>query len=119
MPRYSSQFGEAVQRVMGSLSPNQASYKTGLSQEYVRRMKLGLVPLRETVEKFAKGLGVDVWPLLIAAGYEEPTDLRELVRRAIKRGEPEISETTLDLAADAVEQVLKRRKREEGGGTGH
>jgi len=104
----SEQFAEAVREALGGLTPNQASYKTGVSHEEIRKMRHGVHALDRTLKRFAEGLGADLHKLRVAAGYEEAlSDPVEAVRHALKRSAPEVSETTIQLAAEAVKKILE------------
>ena len=70
--RVRREFAEAVMAALGGISPNQASYKTGVSDEYIRKMSNGRVPSVDVIRRFAQGMGVDVQSMLVAAGYEQP-----------------------------------------------
>lgn len=77
--RIREEFAKAVEAALGGLSPNQASYKTGVSSEYIRQMRAGKVPSREVIQRFAEGLGVSPLDLMSAAGYDQSLDLLEQV----------------------------------------
>jgi len=76
-------FAEAVKAALGDLTFNQAAYKTGLSDEYIRKMAGGRVPSEHVISRFAAGLGADLEKLRIAAGYAQPTDVVEAVDCAL------------------------------------
>lgn len=54
------EFASAVRDALAGLSPNQASYKTAVSDEWIRKMAAGRVPSEAVLERFAKGLGADL-----------------------------------------------------------
>jgi transcriptional regulator with XRE-family HTH domain len=68
--RVSDEFGQAVRRAMGSLSQSETSLRCQISVGYINRMVRGSVPSPAMIVRLAKGLQVDVGPLLEAAGYK-------------------------------------------------
>ena len=100
------EFGEAVRAALRGLSPNQAAYKTSISDEYIRNMAGGKVPSEAIIARFAEGLGADLQTLRIAAGYaQEPADalLQDVILEL--RGKT-LSEADRDLVLDAVRRGL-------------
>ncbi len=79
------EFAGAVREALGDLTPNQASYKTGISDEYIRKMAHGRVPSEVIVERLAKGLDADLHTLRVAAGYEFPADIAESIELVVCR----------------------------------
>jgi hypothetical protein len=87
------QFADAVREALAGLTPNQASYKTGVSHEQIRKMRHGVVASDPTLRRFAEGLGADLHKLRVAAGYEEepPSGVVEALGYGL-RGAEDISE---------------------------
>ena len=88
---------------MGDLNVSQATYKTGVSYEYVRTMvAYGRIPSERVLERFAEGLGADLHKLRVAAGYDEESD-------PIKRVEVFLSgmEQLSEFAKDEIRRVVR------------
>ncbi len=95
------EFGEAVRAALGDLNTGQASYRTGISDTYIRSMKRGLVPSEAVLERFAKGIDADLKKLRIAAGYEQSVlsnDERRVIA-AYRTGSPQKKEEMLELVS--------------------
>ena len=102
------EFQAAVTEALQGLSVNQASYKTGISYEWLRRMvKYGHVPSEEIIERLAEGLGADLHSLRIAAGYEEETDILKRTDLFLN-GSPELSEFTKDEIRRLVQEAIEK-----------
>jgi len=99
------EFADAVKAALGGLSANQASYKTGISDEYIRKMATGKVPSEAILERFAKGMNADLKQLRIAAGYEQPSDPVQAVDIALRTTLPEISDFDRDRILEMVKEV--------------
>lgn len=88
MAKVSAEFGEMVSKELEDrkLSLRGVMYKTGVSHAVVSDMRHGVVPTKNTVEKFALGLGIDPMPFLIASGYERayPSDPVQAVDQALR-----------------------------------
>ena len=54
------EFGDAVKAALGGLSISQASYKTQISYEYIRKMGYGHIPSPDIIRRFAHGMGIDL-----------------------------------------------------------
>lgn len=112
------EFAKAVELALGGLTPNQASYKTQVSDEWIRKMTKGRVPSESILERFAKGLDADLHALRIAAGYEKPDDALEAVTLALrdaKNMSESSKEEVLRMVQKYIEQdaaELERRKKE-------
>jgi len=102
-----SQFAEAVREAMGGLTPNVASYKTGVSDEWIRKMSHGRVPSEAILKRFADGLGADLRKLMVAADYTETTSAPSEVH------EPKTEYLTF--SADATNERLERLEKEVSG----
>jgi hypothetical protein len=75
---YRPQFAEHLEKLFGSLTHEQAAIRTGISSEYLRKMrKLGLVPSESIVARIAAGMNADLHALRTAAGYASPAPLDE------------------------------------------
>ncbi|MCK9570392.1 helix-turn-helix domain-containing protein [Candidatus Pacearchaeota archaeon] len=103
------EFADAVREVLADITPNQASYKTGVSDEYIRKMASGRVPSEVIIERFANGMGADLTKLRIAAGYEQSTNPVVAVNHALSQTVPNLSEFSkkqiLDLVREVTEEV--------------
>lgn len=102
--KVSGEFGRLVGEAMGSLSLNQARTKTGISDVYLMRMKQGVVPSENIIHKFCRGFGVDTTPFMIAAGYQEPSDPVEAIKRLLDERD--------DLTQQEREEVVAIVRRE-------
>ncbi|MEN6370909.1 MAG: hypothetical protein ABFD64_02760 [Armatimonadota bacterium] len=104
-------FAEAVRDALAGISANQASYKTGVSDEYIRKMAAGRVPSKAIIEKFANGLDSDLHKLLVAAGYEEPGNPVEGIENVIAKYRiegkltPEKQERIMKYVREVIEDV--------------
>ncbi len=98
------EFGEAVIKILDGVSPNQAAYKTGVSDEYIRKMAKGRVPSEVILQRFAEGLGADLQALRIAAGYEQPSDPVERVELALR------GTTFTDAAKEQILDLIREMK---------
>jgi len=75
------QFAIAINEALNGLTPNEASYKTKVSDEWIRKMSHGRVPSESILAKMANGLGADLRALRVAAGYEQPTTIAETLKQ--------------------------------------
>lgn len=89
------------------LSLRAVSYKTQIHHSTVGEMQKGVVPGRDIVEDFARGLSLDPKPLLIAAGYEQPSDALTAVQFALRDVE-NISEAGRQQIREFVEKVQEK-----------
>ena len=101
------EFAQAMRLALCGLTPNQASYKVQVSDEWIRKMLKGRVPSEAIIHRIAVGLDVNETELLIAAGYEQPSDLVE--RCLISLRNSDISEEGIK----AIEDFIRRRLEEE------
>ena len=76
MADFSEKFSESVRQLLQkhgeagkSMTVRAASVRTGLSDSNISEMAHGKVPSRESVRRFADGLGEPRIPLLFSAGY--------------------------------------------------
>ena len=71
MPRVDQTFGSAVARVLDEhrLGKRQQTVRTGIDHVTVGKMLDGIIPSLETVEKFARGFGLDVNEWRLLAGF--------------------------------------------------
>ena len=113
----SEKFAEAVRTALGALSPGQASFKTGVSYEYLRRMVMGHVPSEVILERFAKGMDADLMKLRIAAGYEEAEDPVERIAAVLGRATSE-GKMTDDQQRRILEYATKILKKSRSGRAG-
>ena len=100
------EFGDAVRATLGDLSISQASYKTQISYEYMRKMTYGHVPSPDIIRRFAEGLGVGAEPLLVVAGYEQPSDPVERVEVAL-RSNQQLSDAGVRRIMDFVRETIE------------
>ncbi len=100
------EFADAVRVALGDLSISQASYKTQISYEYIRKMTYGHVASPEIIGRLAEGLGVDAQRLLVVAGYEQPTDPVECVKIAL-RGNKQLSDAGVQRIMDFVKETIE------------
>lgn len=104
------EFADAVREALGGLSPNQASYKTEISDEWIRKMSNGRVPSEAIVERFARGLDADLEKLRIAAGYQLDSPLKIV---AIVTKDAGLSEADQDAILAIMKDALARSKKSE------
>jgi hypothetical protein len=81
------EFGSLVDKILGELSYSKAENISGISGEYLRKMRMGRVPSEDVIARFAdafKERGADLTALRIAAGYEQPSDVVERVAMALR-----------------------------------
>lgn len=109
------QFGEAVHEALGDLSPNQASYKTGVSDEYIRKMSQGRVPSEVIIERFASGLEADLDKLMVAAGYKPDPNPMTAVETALRAARPDLPPDVIDAISQFTRGVLEKYGQEEPG----
>ena len=105
------EFGDAVKAALGELSISQASYKTQISYEYIRKMGYGHVPSPEIIRRFAEGLGIDPEPLLVTAGYEQPSDPIARVEIAL-RGNKQLSDAAVGRIIEFVRETVIEEEQE-------
>lgn len=85
--RISAEFGKIVTELMGEDSLGQGTVRTSISTAYLMWMKRGKVPKPDVIRRFAEGYkdrGADLQKLMIAAGYEQPTDALSAIGRALQ-----------------------------------
>jgi len=105
-----TEFAIEVRQAMGELSPNQASYKTAISDEWIRKMLHGRVPSEEVLDRLARGLDADLQKLRIAAGYDQPADVITAVDLAM-RCVDNISDEGKQQIRDFVKRIEKEYSR--------
>ncbi|MCE5200533.1 MAG: hypothetical protein ABFD54_14905 [Armatimonadota bacterium] len=105
------EFGELVRAVVGNDSYGQAAIKTEISKAYLVEMARGKVPSREVIEKFAAGYKANVSPLLIAAGYEQPTDTETRVQYALN-GADDLSELSKQQLMEMVRDFAEKHRKD-------
>ncbi len=111
------EFARAVLEELGGLTPNQASYKTQVSDEWIRKMTNGRVPSEAILQRFADGLGADLTKLRIAAGYQQDPDV-EVALEALRGAKTEATrrrmvEALKQIAAEEREEQAKEDERPE------
>jgi transcriptional regulator with XRE-family HTH domain len=106
-------FAAAVKAVLGEVTYNQAAYKTGLSDEYIRKMARGRVPSEAVLQRFAEGLGADLQALRVAAGYERPTDPVERVEFALS-GVDHLEDYQAEHLVRMIKQLAEKKKEGKG-----
>jgi transcriptional regulator with XRE-family HTH domain len=74
-------FAAMVRTAVGTRTSRMVQQRTGVSHSTVADMMNGYVPKPATIERFARGLGVDPTPLLEAAF--SPDELRDYTNRAV------------------------------------
>lgn len=73
--RFSEEFGRLITETVGRMSLYEAGELTKLSYETIRKMKMGKVAEKETIERFLIGFpDADAHEIMMYAGYEEPRD---------------------------------------------
>lgn len=80
------EFAALLKSALNGISIQQASYKTGVSYEYMRTMvAYGRIPSEEILQELANGLNVSLEELRIAAGYAPsvPDNLPDFTTQAI------------------------------------
>ncbi len=133
--RISPEFGGLVRALMGDDTYGQGTIKTGISQAYLLAMGRGKVPTRAIVERFVAGYKLsseDRSKLLVAAGYDQPSELVPAVEAAlppvsdiseeekaelldmVKGYSSARNETTRHYIAETVKKILEEEKKEEG-----
>lgn len=82
MPRVDSKFGERVAAVLEEhgLGKRQQTVRTGIDHVTVGKMMDGIIPSLETIEKFARGFGLDVNEWRELTGYEPVVAAPDLSR---------------------------------------
>jgi transcriptional regulator with XRE-family HTH domain len=118
MAKISEEFGKRVTEALTvkGLSLRGVTYKTGISFTIVGNMRHGIVPSRDTVFRFATGLGLDTKEWMILAGYEQPpSEVVEVgaARIEFRTTRDEFSPSEKEELRQAVEDILK--KRQQGG----
>jgi len=108
--RVRSEFAQAVLEALGGRSANQASYKTEVSNEWIRKMTHGRVPSEAILARFARGLDADLENLRIAAGYL-PDDPVKIVEIAAKNAG--VSEEDQNILLTLMQDMLARSKKGE------
>lgn len=115
------EFRQAVKDVLGDMSIAQAGYKTGVSYEYIRTMlAFGRIPSEDILEKFAEGMGADLYKLRVAAGYEEgqPEDLGDYLVAELRqfKGAPRVTREEVQKAArkiiEEADRILEEQKKD-------
>ena len=105
------EFGDAVKAALGALSISQASYKTQISYEYIRKMGYGHVPSPDIIRRFAEGLSIDPESLLVVAGYEQPSDPIVRVEIAL-RGNKQLSDAAVGRIIEFVRETIAEEEQE-------
>lgn len=101
-------FGDHMKKIMGDLSYMQASYKTGVSAEYLRMMVNGRVPSEGALVKVANGLNADLYDLRVAAGYEQESDPVKAAGQVLFRDMPHLEGKAKDMVQAEMEKELER-----------
>ena len=84
MPRYSEEWKNYLNAVVANSHNEQVAIPTGLSTEYVRRMrKDGLIPSLEVIEGLANAYGLDPKEVRKAASYPVPAKWQERYPTAV------------------------------------
>ncbi|MEN6566014.1 MAG: hypothetical protein ABFC57_06910 [Veillonellales bacterium] len=75
---HKEEFADLINRLTKDLTNEQVSVRTGVSSEYIRKMrKFGQVPSEDVLERIAIGLadrGAKIDDLRVASGYEQPSN---------------------------------------------
>jgi hypothetical protein len=85
LPELAAAMEEAM-AAAGITSSLEGSEKTGISYEWYRRVRGGVVPSEDIIDKIAKGLEYDINKLRAAAGYgpKEPQNIDQAVELAMR-----------------------------------
>jgi hypothetical protein len=86
------------------LSVYEAHAKTGVHYTTIHRMLNGVIPSEDTIDRFTKGLGEDPEPLLVEAGFAQPSDIVEAVRVCL-RTQGELPPEAIEEVAATVEEI--------------
>lgn len=97
---YREEFRILIKKITGNLSAQQVSIRTGISDEYLRKIMAGKVPSESILERFAQGMNADLRELRIAAGYEESDRVVEAVENALRK--------VADIPTEAKQEILDR-----------
>ncbi|MFQ3549068.1 MAG: hypothetical protein SNJ70_04905 [Armatimonadota bacterium] len=101
------EFSEVIKKILDNSNVYQAAKKTGISYEYVRRMRDGLVPSEEIIKKFADGMNANFNELRVAAGYA-PVDAVEAVREALNTANNLSEKSKMQIMAFVETLVTKK-----------
>jgi hypothetical protein len=101
------QFAAAVRDALGGMRPAEASRLTEISDVYIYKMLAGRVPSEDIIHRFAEGLKKDETTLRVAAGYEQPEDLRQYLSVCLD-GRLDLKSDDRKEMMNALEPVIKR-----------
>jgi transcriptional regulator with XRE-family HTH domain len=111
LPELAAAMEEAM-AAAGITSSLEGSEKTGISYEWYRRIRGGVVPSEEFIEKIAQGLEYDINKLRTAAGYglKEPQNIDQAVELAMRvSGKFEdVSDERKELIKDQIKSFIER-----------
>jgi len=79
---------------------------TGVHYVKFYDIRRGVRLSRENLRKIAEALGYDPEPLLVAAGYERPSDPIDAVISVLREIRPETREDTFDKVREVMKAVL-------------
>ncbi|MEN6371426.1 MAG: helix-turn-helix transcriptional regulator [Armatimonadota bacterium] len=86
---HKEEFADLINRLTTGLTNEQVSVRTGVSSEYIRKMrKFGQVPSEDVLERIAIGLadrGAKIDDLRVASGYEQPANPIEGIENVITK----------------------------------
>jgi len=99
------EFAEAVREALGNLSPNQAAYRTGISDEYIRKLAAGKVPSEAILARLATGLGADLAHLRQAAGYDPSP---EMAQAAEVMADPALRDVVIRMRGAKLPETRRR-----------
>jgi hypothetical protein len=114
------EFAQTISGIIEGLTNEQVTVRTGISSEYIRKMRSGLVPSEAIIGRFYEGLkdrGADLTKLRIAAGYEQSTDPIVAFKTAIALKEG-VSQEQLDKVPkeefERIAQIVSSELRKSG-----
>lgn len=109
MARISEGFSDLVSAILDKrcISLRGAMLKTGVTHSVIGEMRKGIIPSRDTIGRFAKGMGVSEQELMVAAGYEQATDAVEAVYLAL-RGATNIPDEGKKQILDFAKKIEQR-----------
>lgn len=102
----SEQFGELIRAILESKSLTiREAYKiTGVHYTTINLMRNGVIPGKHSITRFADKLGIDADPLLVEAGYKQPSDPVEAVRVCL-RDQGVLPNEAIEEVVDIVEKI--------------
>ena len=87
-------------------SQRQIAKDAEVSQTTIGNMVLGMVPSRSICTKVAKAIGVTEYDMLIACGYEQPTDPVDRLEVQLKQSWPDLTDEDIEIIKRVVQERL-------------